>query len=132
MPSINTFCLLIIFLQNLYLNNSTKNFAHICSKIDISNSQGKKWPIKAQSIARQIVHNCVTCCKLKSNILGQIIRKLRTERVTSYYTFLSSGVYFWKHFFTQYKKSVKRDLFKNLCIYVYMYVHNDYSFQNNN
>lgn len=50
------------------------------------------WPIGGRSLARKIVHQCVTCTRLTGKTLTPIMGNLPIERLQSGYTFFRCGV----------------------------------------
>lgn len=50
------------------------------------------WPVGGRNLARQVVHECILCKRLKGNILHPLMGNLPKERVTPTYPFLYCGV----------------------------------------
>ncbi|XP_023953674.2 uncharacterized protein LOC112057425 [Bicyclus anynana] len=50
------------------------------------------WPIGGRNLARQVVHECVLCKRLKGNTLHPLMGNLPKERITPTYPFLYCGV----------------------------------------
>lgn len=69
------------------------------------------WPLKANIMARSIVHHCIKCFKAKPQLLQQLMGNLPAPRVTPARPFINSGVDycgpFWIHFKIRGKKPTK-------------------------
>ncbi|XP_050547902.1 uncharacterized protein LOC126909510 [Daktulosphaira vitifoliae] len=60
----------------------------------VASIRQRYWPLKARSLARTIVHNCVNCFKLKPQIVQPIMGSLPGSRVQSGRAFAICGVDF--------------------------------------
>lgn len=50
------------------------------------------WPISGRNLARQVMHQCVTCTRLKGRTLTPLMGNLPKERITPGFPFIRCGV----------------------------------------
>ncbi|XP_049886662.1 uncharacterized protein LOC126381185 [Pectinophora gossypiella] len=57
-----------------------------------SNIRNTWWPIGGRNIAKKVVHQCITCSRMKAKAIQPIMGNLPSERLLSGYPFLCCGV----------------------------------------
>ncbi|GFX25922.1 integrase catalytic domain-containing protein [Trichonephila clavipes] len=77
------------------------------------------WSLRARSIARKIVHECVVCFKNKPIVANQLLGSLPRERVNPSFPFLHTRIDYCGPFFIRYKHQRKGTYQK---IYVAIFV----------
>ncbi|XP_065081188.1 uncharacterized protein LOC135703793 [Ochlerotatus camptorhynchus] len=65
---------------------------HAGPQLLIASVRERFWPLNARSLARKIVHRCVTCFRNKPTVQDQLMADLPAERVTPAPPFLRVGV----------------------------------------
>lgn len=65
---------------------------HAGPQLLLSTIRERFWPTHGKSLASKIVHECVTCFRVKPNIYNPIMGNLPTPRVTPSPPFLNTGI----------------------------------------
>lgn len=92
-----------LLLVMLHINN------HHCGPQQLTYTARQKfWIIKAKTMARNVVHNCIRCTKAKPHMLQQIMGNLPKDRITPSRPFIKTGVDYCGPFWVHYKLRGKR------------------------
>lgn len=65
---------------------------HAGPQLLLSHLRDQWWPLGGRNLARKVVRQCVTCCRIKGNTLQPIMGNLPQERLNAGFPFLYSGV----------------------------------------
>lgn len=74
---------------------------HAAPQLLITILRLRYWIIGARSLARSIVHNCITCVRARPTSLQQFMAELPASRVTATRPFTITGVDYWGPIFLQ-------------------------------
>lgn len=76
----------------LLFRHEHKQLQHAGPQALLYNVRESYWPVGGRNLARQVVHNCVTCRRFKGKTLTPLMGNLPQERVTPSFPFLHCGV----------------------------------------
>ncbi|XP_055543518.1 uncharacterized protein LOC129729062 [Wyeomyia smithii] len=69
-----------------------RKLLHAGPQLMIAVVRKRFWPLRIKSIARRVVHSCISCFRCKPKVLEQLMGELPPERVTPTFPFLRTGV----------------------------------------
>ncbi|XP_038106567.1 uncharacterized protein LOC119766204 [Culex quinquefasciatus] len=75
---------------------------HAGQQLLIASVRSKFWPVNVHSLARQVIHECISCFKSKPKVIEQIMADLPAERVNPAPPFLHVGVDYCGPFLVSY------------------------------
>nr|XP_042909547.1 uncharacterized protein LOC122271644 [Parasteatoda tepidariorum] len=106
-------------LSKIYFDSLHRKLLHIGPQGLLSAVRLKFWPLGGRNLARQTVHQCVTCFKSKPFLSTQIMGNLPSERVNMSPPFSVTGVDLCGPFAVKYKHQRKGTLNKvYICIFI--------------
>lgn len=76
----------------LLFRNEHKQLAHAGAQALLYNVRETYWPVGGRDLARQIVHACIVCTRLRGRTLTPIMGNLPQERITPTLPFVRCGV----------------------------------------
>ncbi|XP_045774363.1 uncharacterized protein LOC123873546 [Maniola jurtina] len=76
----------------LLLRHEHKRLLHAAPQALLYEVRQQWWPVGGRNLARQVVHECILCKRLKGDTLHPLMGNLPKERVTPTYPFLYCGV----------------------------------------
>ncbi|XP_055522829.1 uncharacterized protein LOC129717008 [Wyeomyia smithii] len=79
-------------LTNLIMIYYHQKLLHAGPQLMIAVVRERFWPLRIKSIARRVVHSCISCFRCKPKVLEQLMGELPPERVTPTFPFLRTGV----------------------------------------
>ncbi|XP_049874134.1 uncharacterized protein LOC126372431 [Pectinophora gossypiella] len=76
----------------LLFRHMHKQLLHAAPQMLLFTIRDNWWPVGGRDLARKIVHECVTCTRLRAKTLSPIMGNLPEERLTPGFPFLRCGV----------------------------------------
>lgn len=107
----------IVLHPNHFLTKLITRHEHVrlfhCGPLNLLASLREKfWPISGRKLAKEIVHKCVTCYRVKPKNIEQLMGSLPKARTTSLYPFFNTGMDYAGPFQIRDKKSRRYKLTK--------------------
>lgn len=79
-------------LSELLFTYEHKRLLHGGPQLLVSTLRERWWVLGARNLARQVVHNCVTCARLKGENVTPLMGNLPRERIEASFPFMTCGV----------------------------------------
>ncbi|XP_065091063.1 uncharacterized protein LOC135712029 [Ochlerotatus camptorhynchus] len=84
-----------------FSNYSKMKLLHAAPQLMVNTIRIRYWLLGGRSVARQIVHKCVTCVRARPKLIEQFMSELPAARVTASRPFSKVGIDFWEPIYIQ-------------------------------
>ncbi|XP_048006892.1 uncharacterized protein LOC125242210 isoform X2 [Leguminivora glycinivorella] len=92
------------YFTRLLMEGEHLRLLHAGPQLLLSSIRAEFWPVGGRTLARSVVHKCITCVRLRGEAMKPLMGNLPADRVTSFYPFQVCGLDFAGPFMISSKK----------------------------